>query len=726
MKIIVSKGACVTGDSLITLLDGSQRTIKDIVEKQDITELPCIDIDNECMTVGKVTQFCDVGFKKTIKITTNTGKSIEGTYEHPVLIYKDNKIQWERLDKIKIKDKICVPSATPYFGTYNEPYARVLGMFIGDGSYGNKQTPSFYNADDELWDYLYDKFKDDVVYEKSKSHTTKQNKMYRQAYIKNTIPIFKKAGIYGQTQQNKSLPSNWQNYDEKSLKELVGGLFDTDGYVINASNNCYQVRFCSSCRRIIDDLQAILLKFGIHSSIVTSKKQGGQVQIDNRIVNCNYINYELLVMGKYNVTLFANTFKLLVREKQDRLNKAVMSYSKKQDRSRRFKYNDDIYFETVKNIEYGENNVYDLTVENYHSFIANGMFVHNTNAKMIKIGTPRTRNHFYQSFQSDDNSQTAWTKIRRDWTRCPQLWALDKTMLPDKDTGIIRPYSTYVLSLMPKALKQEYFPNNPEVWYEGDMSVEDFKTQYMLEFIDGAGKFFGQADFDRMRDGKFDWLHHGQFGETYFAGIDFAGSGAATADYTHITVLRVAPNGVKQKIYAIEMHGVSYPEQIRTIVRMFYGREAQFHCQSIFADYTGVGRPVIDSLIYDYGLTNLTGITFNARDTFTNSGMNLKNVMFAKLRQDVENDLFKYPDKDHFIKSAGSEKNGFYHKMLGEWSDLEQETRSTVNKIIQAPTGGHDDVCCADVLANFASIVGTQQHTQKMPKASKGNFTRIR
>ena len=347
-----------------------------------------------------------------------------------------------------------------------------------------------------------------------------------------------------------------------------------------------------------------------------------------------------------------------------------------------------------------------------------------TNAKMIKIGTPKTRNHFYQSFQSEEGTKTSWTKIRRDWTQCPQLWALDSTMLPDRFTGELRPYSTYVLGLMPKSLKQEYFPNNPEIWTEGDMTVEDFKTQYMLEFIDGAGKFFGQADFDRMRNGDFEWLSHGQHGELYYAGIDFAGSGAATADFTHITVLRVAPNGVKQKVYAMEMHGVSYPEQIRTIVRMFYGREAQFQCRSIFADFTGVGRPVIDSLIYDYGLTNLTGITFNGRDVYTNSGMNLKNVMFARLRQDVENDKFKYPDKENFLKSAGSEKNGFYHKMLGEWADLEQETRTTVNKIIQAPTGGHDDVCCADVLANFASIVGSQN--KRMPKASSGNFTRLR
>lgn len=162
---------------------------------------------------------------------------------------------------------------------------------------------------------------------------------------------------------------------------------------------------------------------------------------------------------------------------------------------------------------------------------------------------------------------------------------------------------------------------------------------------------------------------------------------------------------------------------MRIIAAMLSGYNAQFHCKKILADYTGVGRPVIDSLIYDYGMINLTGITFNSRDTFTNSGMNMKNVMFAQIRKDVENDKFKYPNKDAFLKSAGTELNGFYHKMLGEWADLEQEQRMSVNKIIQAPPGQHDDCVMADILANFATIIG---NTHRMPKPSSGRFNNFR
>lgn len=340
-----------------------------------------------------------------------------------------------------------------------------------------------------------------------------------------------------------------------------------------------------------------------------------------------------------------------------------------------------------------------------------------TNAKMIKIGTPKTRNHFYDSFEGQGSAQ--WNTIKKDWTECPQLWALDSTYLPDPNSGILRPYSTYVLSLMPKSLKQEMFPNNPEVWIEGEMSVEDFKTQYMLQFIDGAGQFLSSDEWKSLVDGEFDWLEHGQAGEKYAAGIDFAGSSADKADYTHITVLRLAPNGQKQKVFGLEMHGTSYPQQMREIVKILGGPSPRFKVESVFADFTGCGRPVVQTLIEEYGMTNLTGITFNSSDTYTHSGMNMKNIMFAQFKNEVDYDRLKYPKKELFLKSAGNDMNGFYHKMVGEWKDLEQEVKFGVNKRIEAPSGSHDDCCCADVLANFAAMHGRQQ---SMPKPSTGRM----
>lgn len=350
-----------------------------------------------------------------------------------------------------------------------------------------------------------------------------------------------------------------------------------------------------------------------------------------------------------------------------------------------------------------------------------------TNAKLVKIGTPKFRNHFWESFQpgiayDPITNPKGFVQIKRDWTECPQLWALDKVMLPDyKDPTQIRPYSSYVLRLMPKALKQWYFPNNPEVWTEGEMSVEDFKTQYMLEFVDGADQFLSTEEFNTMVDGDFDWINNGEIGENYVAGIDFAGSSSEGSDFTHISVLRVLSDGRRQKVFAMDMHGTDYNTQRLEIVKLFGGPRPRFPVSSIFCDYTGCGRPIVDILRGQDGLRQLEGIIFNASDTFTRSGMNMKNIMFAKIRNEISAGRFQYPSKDVVNRMGNPDFIGFYHKMIGEWKDLEQEVRMGINKRIEAPTGGHDDVCCSDALANFAAEFGGKN---RLPKPTVGRLYR--
>lgn len=299
---------------------------------------------------------------------------------------------------------------------------------------------------------------------------------------------------------------------------------------------------------------------------------------------------------------------------------------------------------------------------------------------------------------------------------------MDATYLPDyKDPTKIRPYSSYVIKLMPKALKQEYFPNNPEVWTEGEMSVEDFKTQYMLEFVDGADQFLSSDEFNNLTSGDFKWITKGEHNEKYVAGIDFAGSSSDGGDFTHISVLRVLPDGRRQKVFGMDMRGKDYNAQRLEIVALFGGPRPRFKVDSIFCDYTGCGRPIVDILKNQDGLRQLEGIIFNAADTYTRSGMNMKNIMFAKIRNEISAGRFQYPSKDEINKMGDPDFIGFYHKMVGEWKDLEQEVRMGVNKRIEAPNGGHDDVCCADALANFAAEFGNKN---RLPKPTTGRMYR--
>lgn len=343
-----------------------------------------------------------------------------------------------------------------------------------------------------------------------------------------------------------------------------------------------------------------------------------------------------------------------------------------------------------------------------------------TNAKLIKIGTPKSRNHFYESFQEKSQFHT----IIKDWTQCAQLWANGATYLPDAKTGEIRPYSTYVMNLMPKSLKQEYFPNNPETWTDGEMTPVDFKTQYMLEFVLDIGLWVAENERN-LFFGDFLPIKVGQPGEIYYAGIDFAGSDAEGSDYTHISVVRMNPNGTREKVYAEEMFGTDYYVQKEKILNLFRGPDAKFQTKKIFADMTGCGKPIIDILRAE-GLTQLEGIVFNASDKYTRSGMNMKNLMFTAHKADLHNGKFKYPVRESIDKNGKYQYKDFiFNKSIQEWFDLEFEVNEVgINKKIFAGGDSHDDAPCADVLANFAATNG-RTTGRSMPKPSLARATRF-
>ena len=719
LPITIMGGGCVSGDSLVALSDGSFKSIQYLVENNIKPEIFAFDEESQKLIKTSVAEVYDSGIQETIKITLESGRYIQGTLDHPVIArsHDARTPKWTHLKDITMKMQLAVPTSLPGFGLYNNKYARLLGMLIGDGSY-SKGSVWYASENNELWDYIHTLLPNNYI-DIRESFITKKGFLYRSGRISGINQILRDAGIFGQAKTNKRLPSNWQEYNKESLAELLGGLFDTDGTVhIEKNNNPRHQKIIISIVQIaysmILEIQLALLKFGIHSKIYSYMPKSSYGNTHN-------IAYNLVIRGKESINNFANNIKLLIPYKQKNINIGIKLLQTHKEKVVKEWLDKGWRFERVKSIEIiGLTHVYDLAVDKYHNFIANGIFVHNTNAKLIQIGTPKTRNHFYDAIDGKESAN--WTVVKRDWSQCPNLWALSSTMLPDHEDPTherLRPYSTFVLSLMPKSLKQEFFPTRPDAWTEGSMSVEDFRTQYMLEFVDGAGQFLRKEEVNKLKNGEFDWQDYGKIGETYVAGIDFAGSSSDSADFTHITVLRITPDNIKQKIYSEEMHGIPYPEQIRRIAQLFGGFHPRFRCKSIFADMTGCGYPVVQSLRDEFGLLELKGIIFNSSDTYTNSGMNMKNVMFATIKQEIDCDRFKYPTIDRFLESAGYNKNGFYYKQIGEWSDLECEQKISINKRIEAPTGAHDDVCCADALANFAACIGQRRVA---PKPSMGHF----
>ena len=140
--------------------------------------------------------------------------------------------------------------------------ARFVGMLIGDGSYGFNKTPVFANCDSEINDYIYSNY--DCVEELS--YLTKLNKLYKETRIRNITKQLREIGIYGQTKSNKRLPLNFMLLDKQNSADLIAGLFDTDGCVVNNGK-----RICAfltqSSKELLEEVKILLIKFGVRSNI---------------------------------------------------------------------------------------------------------------------------------------------------------------------------------------------------------------------------------------------------------------------------------------------------------------------------------------------------------------------------------------------------------------------------------------------------------------------------
>lgn len=334
-------------------------------------------------------------------------------------------------------------------------------------------------------------------------------------------------------------------------------------------------------------------------------------------------------------------------------------------------------------------------------------------AKIVKVGTPRLRNHFWQSA-----NDPTYLKCIFPWEKCKILNRSGSTVINGEEI------STYILDRMPRQIKQEYWPENPliecnnnlvHVWdIPGDMSPDDFRTQYKLEWLLDVDTFLSDEEV-LMLYGEHDTMTEGNPSEQYFAGLDIAGGSLTDPhdggrnDYTALTIIKKHPNGMKQVVYKDERYGTDYANQIQWIREICNARDGLFPCGALFADATGCGMPVIDVLRNIMPRTAILGVMFNRAEP--ESGKNWKNAMYDHFKMELTSNNFKYPNMGAVLNHQ------LFSKHVEEWQGLESKRTTGVNKIIKAVGEEHDDGPCADILACYVS--DRLNHVRKVLKQGR-------
>ena len=374
---ILSYG-CVCAGTKVWTNNGRNINIEDLIKEDGI-----IGYDENGYVKNTIGTLLEPRTKPCVKISWNKGKDyIECSTDHPILKYKLHyprigksneryrvpEMSFVRADELKVGDTIVEGRYIGSFGTDTLGDARLIGMLIGDGSYGFDNTPKYSSEDAELLNYVKERYDWGV----SAEHITKNGKHYQDIRVKGICPVLRKAGIYGQTKTDKRLPVNYMTLTEEDTKLLLAGLYDTDGCI--SSRGIYsQIELTQANEEILKQVAILLRKFGITSHIAENKPS---IKPGRKDKNPWYI---LSIGGRTNIELFKQYIPIMQHAKVKKLNDLCDYFSTMPVKKNRYYDTKKFIIRKISSIEsIGEQTIYNLSAEQSHTYLANNIITHNT------------------------------------------------------------------------------------------------------------------------------------------------------------------------------------------------------------------------------------------------------------------------------------------------------------------------------------------------------------
>lgn len=183
---------CVCAGTRVWTQDGRNINIEELKQSDGIigftdsfstNTIPNINL-NRGITKEPIVSPIRIAKKECVNITLSNRNSLRCSIDHPILIQKlrmnhDGSIRYyeevfKKAEDLSIGDRVIESREIPIFGTDTLFDARLIGMLIGDGSYGLRQSPKYSSEDKELLNYI----KSNYDWSLSATHITKKNKIY--------------------------------------------------------------------------------------------------------------------------------------------------------------------------------------------------------------------------------------------------------------------------------------------------------------------------------------------------------------------------------------------------------------------------------------------------------------------------------------------------------------------------------------------------------------------
>jgi len=482
------ESGCLAGETPVYLPDtGTYVPIKDLVGKSGFRVL-ALDKGWWRMDCKHVTNVFATGTKPVFKLTTQLGRSVRATANHKFLTMEG----WRRLDELKVGDHIATPRILqgPDEDTMSRAELGLLGHLIGDGCTLPTHAIQYTTKDPILAEEVVGLAKE--LFGDTVRPRIYQERTWIQVYLPPTrhlthgvrSPVrvwLESLGAFGLRSYEKRVPKEVFQQSALGVACFLKHLWATDGCIRLTRDHYAAIYYASSSERLALDVLSLLLRLGInarisrHSQGVKGRDQfhvtlSGQTEmlafltiID--VLGQEKIAHKALVLdylktreGKTNRdiipaavwSLFARPAMaaagMTQRNMQARLGMSYMGssiFGQNLSRSRARRLSEalesreigllgssDIYWDRIASVSPdGVDDVYDLTVESLHNFVANNILVHNSIEQDADVVMFLFRPDYYKSDEKPGVAEvhvakhrngptgTIELKFRRDHTR---------------------------------------------------------------------------------------------------------------------------------------------------------------------------------------------------------------------------------------------------------------------------------------------------------------------
>ncbi|HEX9925620.1 MAG TPA: LAGLIDADG family homing endonuclease, partial [Anaerolineae bacterium] len=371
---ILCTNPCVTGDTLIYTSHGLVRAQELATQAGDVEVVIDGRFGHEQRT-SAVSAVFRTGKKLVYRLQTKEGYYLRATADHRVMTPRG----WVELEKLQTGDTVHILNRKGGFGTTGSlELGRTLGWLIGDGTIKQSEAVlSFFGSEKRE---LAPMFADHVNMLVAPLTATARRYEVAPIMVRDrdearigSTRLYSIAQDHGLTEVKHRVPESVLRSSEAMQCGFLQALFTADGTFQDGGSKGGSIRLAANSLELLEGVQCLLLNFGIASRIYRNRREAGYRNLPDGQGSLKSYWCEAqheLVISKQNMLVFADEIGFLMPYKQERLRNYI-------ERGKRGPYAESFTVTVESLVEEGLEDVYDLTEPLTHSFIGNGLVLHN-------------------------------------------------------------------------------------------------------------------------------------------------------------------------------------------------------------------------------------------------------------------------------------------------------------------------------------------------------------